>query len=681
MWEKIVLNLLSNAVKFTLEGEIAVSLRTSGENVELRVRDTGTGIPAAEMPRLFERFHRVRGAVARTQEGTGIGLALVQELARLHGGRVRAESTIGRGSTFIVALPRGSAHLPADRIGVSRALESTALGAIPYVEEALRWLPDAPSPRYGVPARSSQQRHPSPLRTSRLDSAPEGGEEATRTRILLADDNADMREYLRRLLSREWTVEAVADGASALAAAYTRPPDLVLTDIMMPGIDGLRLLQELRSDPRTRLIPVILLSARSGEEALVEGLSAGADDYLIKPFSARELLARVRTHVETARVRKETARLNEELQRASRVKDQFLATLAHELRNPLGAAGNAVQILRTTDPVRPAWHRALEILTRQIAHQARMVEDLLNVSRIARGKLTLQTEALDLVRLVEETCDDHRGAFDRVGISLDVSLPPQPIGLRGDRTRLAQILSNLLQNAVKFTPSGGHVTVRVASGSGHAVITVSDTGVGISAEILPHIWDAFAQADDSLERTQGGLGLGLALVRGLVRLHGGEAQVESTGKNRGAAFSVRLPLDPEAALQAGAFARARTPHAGRRILIVEDNRDAADTLQELLEIEGHLVAVTYAGSDAVEAARRFRPEVVLCDVGLPGMSGYEVARRLRQESGLENILLVAITGYGLPEDRRRSEEAGFAHHLVKPVEIERLARLLDGHTP
>jgi PAS domain S-box-containing protein len=299
MWEKIVLNLLSNAVKFTLAGEIAVSLSWGGAHVALVVRDMGTGIPAHELPHIFTRFYRIRicNARARTHEGTDISLALVQELVRLHGGEITVASEVGDGTIFTVTIPTGTAHLPADRVGRARTLAPTALAADAYVQEALRCLPDRPESPMDV-AESFTHASATPL-----PNAP------AHAHILLADDNADMRAYVQRLLSPSWTVEAVSDGVQALAVARERLPDLVLTDIMMPGLDGLALLRALRADPRTAPIPVILLSARAGEEARVEGLAAGADDYLIKPFTARELLARVEAHLTLTRLRREaTAR-------------------------------------------------------------------------------------------------------------------------------------------------------------------------------------------------------------------------------------------------------------------------------------------------------------------------------------------------------------------------------------
>ena len=300
MWEKIVLNLISNAFKFTFEGAITVALAQVGDRVELRVRDTGVGIPQQELPRLFDRFHRVENTRSRTHEGSGIGLALVQELVKLHEGSVQAESEVGKGTTFIVSVPIGTSHLPQERIGGTRTLASTAVGAAPYVEEALRWLPDQKYTEAAEETVPKDELMPVPCRPLAQNDAGEN-----RPHILVADDNADMRQYLARLLSERYAVQTVPDGREALEAARAHSPDLVLTDVMMPNLDGFGLLHELRSDFKTRTIPVIVLSARAGEESRVEGMEHGADDYLIKPFSARELLARVQTHLEMARIRRQ----------------------------------------------------------------------------------------------------------------------------------------------------------------------------------------------------------------------------------------------------------------------------------------------------------------------------------------------------------------------------------------
>lgn len=321
MWEKIVLNLLSNAFKFTLQGSIDVALRAVDGHAEFSVTDTGTGIPEAELPRIFERFHRIEGAPGRTHEGTGIGLALVDELVRLHGGHVQVKSQVGIGTTVKVFLPCGSGHLPEDKVAADNSKSTNSLVAAPFVQEALRWLPGE-SHVEGVLLEDFIEENLGLL------AAQETSASEKRYRILLADDNRDMREYVERLLSRHYNVTSVGDGDEALAAAFAHPPDLVLTDIMMPKRDGFSTLRELRANPATSAIPVILLSARAGEEAESEGLEAGADDYLVKPFTARELMARVGTHISMYRLRLELMRKEHELRIKAEVAErQYRAIL------------------------------------------------------------------------------------------------------------------------------------------------------------------------------------------------------------------------------------------------------------------------------------------------------------------------------------------------------------------
>jgi PAS domain S-box-containing protein len=329
MWEKIVLNLLSNAFKFTQEGEIIVSLRQVGQEAVLSVRDTGVGIPEEELPKLFQRFHQVRGVRGRSIEGTGLGLALVQELVKLHGGSIRVESTHGRGSTFLVSVPLVSAPPAADREAerAGSALPSTAAG--PYVAEAVRWLPD--SDLVGADARSAATLDGRPTSRSACHGQQDEQGPVARPRVLIADDQDDMRQYLGRLLGETYEVEEVADGKEALEIARERPPDLLLADVMMPGMSGFDLLRELRGDQRTRTVPVVLLSAQAGEESRLEGLAAGADDYLVKPFSARELLARVGTHLEMARVRHEAALRENELRDEVRQAQEHAATILESI--------------------------------------------------------------------------------------------------------------------------------------------------------------------------------------------------------------------------------------------------------------------------------------------------------------------------------------------------------------
>jgi len=380
----------------------------------------------------------------------------------------------------------------------------------------------------------------------------------------------------------------------------------------------------------------------------------------------------------------------QELTEADRRKDDFLAMLAHELRNPLGAIANSANVLERGAGDESMRRRALSVLQRQVQHQARLVDDLLDVSRITRGLVEIRREPLELVRLVRETTEDYRPAFDQHGILLDLQAPDAPLWVSGDPTRLAQVLGNLLSNALKFCHAGSRVTVQVSSEpDGFAAFSVRDTGIGIPERLLPHVFESFIQGERSLARSRGGLGLGLALVKGLVELHGGEAQASSGGPGQGAEFRVRLPAlarlayatavndgNDQPPAPAPLAAGAVDPVSRVRVLVVEDNEDAADTLRDLLELFGYQVEVALNGPLGVDAARRFAPDVVLCDIGLPGMDGYSVAAELRKHPSTAGARIFAVSGYGQDADRRRSAEAGFDLHLTKPIDPDELRRLL-----
>jgi len=374
-----------------------------------------------------------------------------------------------------------------------------------------------------------------------------------------------------------------------------------------------------------------------------------------------------------------------ELQRArlaladeARRKDEFLALLSHELRNPLAAIRHAVQLQGRAPPRSDAVQRARAILDRQSLHLARMVDDLPDVARISQGRVRLSRRPLDLDLLVTQTAQDYQARFDEAGVALRV-VHGEGVWVRGDPTRLAQIVGNLLHNAVKFTPRGGSVTATVArDAAGRACLAVADTGAGVDPEFLPHVFDVFAQADTGLARTAGGLGLGLALVRTMAQMHGGAAEVHSDGRGLGARFVVRLPCvepEPEPAPSATA-APAGEAAQPRRILLVEDNADTAEALRAVLEVEGHRVERAASGPEGLAAMRRFRPDLVLCDIGLPGMDGYSVARAVRGDPELRTTRLVALTGYAGADDAVLAREAGFHGHPGKPANLEALLALL-----
>ena len=519
-WEKIVLNLISNAFKFTFQGEIVISLGAGADHVTLTVRDTGTGIPARELPHIFERFHRVEGAKGRSFEGTGIGLSLVQELVRLHGGAVRVASIEGQGSTFEVTIPTGSPNVSSAR-SVDRAAPPVVTAVAPYLLEAGQWIGagEATFDASSIPMQDVSVTPDSPS--------------ATRPRILVADDNADMRDYLARLLSARWRVEVVEDGQAALDSARANPPDLVLSDVMMPQLDGVSLLRELRTLPQTSQVPVLLLSARAGEEAMLTGLETGADDYLVKPFSSRELLARVQTHLELARMRREWA---SELQRVNRELEAFSYSVSHDLRAPLRAIDGFSQALASEYASRLD-EQGLGYLERVRSATLRMgqlIEDLLNLSRITRA--TLRRERVDMTAIARRVLtelgerDPQRNVISRVSERLVV---------QGDPRLLTVMLENLLRNGWKFTSKRPIATIEVGKVEGveEAVFFVRDDGAGFNMDSAQRLFAPFQRLHAESEFD--GTGIGLATVQRVVARHGGRVWAEAA-IGKGATFFFTL---------------------------------------------------------------------------------------------------------------------------------------------
>ena len=379
----------------------------------------------------------------------------------------------------------------------------------------------------------------------------------------------------------------------------------------------------------------------------------------------------------------EQKRTEETLRDADRRKDEFLAMLGHELRNPLGIISTSVQLLRRRAPSDRVLMELQEMIARQTQHMARMLDDLLDVSRIMRGQIRLKKELCDLVEIVRHTVEDHRSAFHQSGLTLISELPDQPLWMMADRTRLSQIVANLIYNANKFTDRGGTVTIRlVPTPRASALLSVRDTGIGMESEMLGQLFQPFMQLDTSIDRSRGGLGLGLALVKGVVELHGGEVRAESEGLGRGAEFIIRLPLHEQAGLLYAAPAAVEAENAlSRRILIIEDNATAARSMRMYLELAGHSVEAADTGPGGIEAARRFHPHVVLCDIGLPGLDGYGVARHLRQEAELAGVYLIAVSGYGQEADQRRARDEGFDVHMTKPIDLDELEQILARLNP
>ncbi|HEX5109781.1 MAG TPA: ATP-binding protein [Vicinamibacterales bacterium] len=988
MWEKILLNLLSNAFKFTFEGRITVTLRWRDDRVELAVSDTGIGIAESDLPRLFERFHRVKHARARTHEGTGIGLALVQELVRLHGGTVAVLSDEGRGTAFTVSIRTGTAHLPTDHVTAARLLTSTGIGTGPFVEEALRWLPS-----------TAGSDHPDTEPTTVTEAVAASAEGSPR--VLIADDNADMRDYLARILGQSYRVEVVADGAAALQRVRANPPDLVLTDVMMPTLDGFGLLAAIRADQRSRTIPVVLLSARAGEEARIEGLHAGADEYLVKPFSARELLACVASQLQLQQLRRdadqalryrseqyetllnqaplgvyvvdaefrirdvnpmarpvfegipdgvigrdfeeivrilwkreradevvrifrqtlvtgepyvapegdefridrglteyyewrvdpitlpdgrgglvcyfkditkrkqaelerlrlveenaavtetlnevgaivasdldrtrvvqavtdagteltaaqfgaffynlvneagesftlytmsgaaresfstfpmprntevfdptfkgtgvvrsaditqdpryghnppyngmppghlpvrsylavpvkgragdvigglffghpETGRFSERherlavgiaswasvalenaslymsVQEASRLKDDFLASLSHELRTPLNAILGYARMLRT-GIMAPARHqKAIEIIERNATSLTQIVEDVLDISRIVSGKIRLNVQAVDFPDVVRSAIDAIALAADAKGVRVETVLDPQATPISGDPERLQQVLWNLLSNAVKFTNRGGKVQVHLERVNSHVELTVSDTGIGIRPEFIPHLFERFRQADGGITRERGGLGLGLSIARQLTEMHGGTIEAFSEGSGRGSMFRLRIPLmvvypafdeqpriHPRTGASGQGFSAGDLQHV--HVLAVDDERDALSLVAEVLEAAGARVTTARSVDDALARLDIEVPDVVVADIGMPHLDGFHLIDRLRRHHNprVRELPAVALTAYARSDDRMKALRAGFHIHLAKPIDPAELVATIAAIT-
>lgn len=540
MWEKIVLNLISNAFKFTFEGEIVVGLRQVDHQVELSVRDTGVGIPPAEIPHLFDRFHRVPNVRSRTHEGTGIGLALVNELVELHGGTMRVESEPGKGSAFFVTIPLGQDRLTSVQIEGEQSLASTAVAPNSFVEEALRWLPDgvaaeAPGPSLGDELLSTQR-----------DAGP-STDGVSRPYVVIADDNADMRHYLSHLLSENYEVKAVADGEAALEAIRERRPELVLSDVMMPKLDGFGLLRELRSNPLTSTLPVILLSARAGEESRIEGLGAGADDYLVKPFSARELLSRVQTHLTLARVRGEAYKQAQatlelrvqqrtiELERAQtdlrdlsgkllQVQDEERRRIARDLHDSAGQTLTVLSIF-VAQIAKLAKAAADSNLIAKAGEMQNLVRRL--SQEIRTTSYLLHPPLLDESGIAAALAAYLEGLAARSDLKIDLRIP-ENFGRLSHEMELAifRIVQECLTNVIRHSGSD-RAEIEIARDSHKVALRVIDHGTGISNERLAAI-------------REGASGVGMKGMRERARQLGGEMTIESAAS--GTAIQVVLPV-------------------------------------------------------------------------------------------------------------------------------------------
>ena len=516
--------------------------------------------------------------------------------------------------------------------------------------------------------------------------------------ILIVDDLEENLLSLAAVLRQNGLeILKARSGVEALEILLERDVALALLDIQMPDMDGFELAETLRGNSRTRQIPIIFLTAGGADrQRRFRGYESGAVDFLEKPLEPDILRSKVAIFCElyvqrrqiavqrdnlrafseqNMRLLRESRAYAEALKAAVQRKDEVLATLAHEVRNPLAPIRNGLQILRMA-PEGPRAEEVRGMMDRQLTHLVRLIDDLLDVSRVSRGKIDLRRVRMKLQDAVHAALEASKPLIEASGHTLTLDMPEAPLWVDGDLTRLAQVASNLLNNAAKYTPEGGKISLRLSRDDRFAQIEVADNGLGIDAAMLPRVFELFAQSDQHLERAQGGLGIGLALVAKLVEMHGGSVKADSGGAGAGARFTVRLPLalsEVAAPVIAEAAESAASP---LHVLVVDDNVDAAQTTRWMLELNGHLPSVAHDGAAALAEARRLRPDVILLDIGMPGMDGYEVCRALRAMPETRDAMIIAQTGWGQESDRQRAFEAGFDHHITKPISLDALNALL-----
>ena len=508
--------------------------------------------------------------------------------------------------------------------------------------------------------------------------------------LVIASLGRDALMIAAALAGAGFAAEVLASPAALVEALRLGAAAIVATEESLGDFERRLLGDALHGQPAWSDMPVIILTsadraAEPSEAMLQEFAQLGNITLLERPLRVMTLITTMQSAVRARRRQYEVRDYVVEregleqqlrawaldLEAANRAKDEFLAMLSHELRNPLNAIASASSILDRADAMQAT--RAREVIRRQVHHLSGITDDLLDIGRITTGKIRLHRRPLDLAALVRRVVDQHD--IERRAVTHRVSVGVVPVWVSGDETRLEQIVVNLLTNALKYTPDGGTIRVTVGTEGGDAVLCVADTGVGIPHDRLSRIFDLFYQAQQSLDRRAGGLGIGLTLVRHLVALHGGTVTAESEGIDRGSVFTVRLPRVPPVP---SASSPAEIPRTCRRVLIVEDNADSRDMLRVALETAGHQVFVAEDGPRGIEQASTVRPDAVLLDLGLPGLDGYEVARRLRDAPGGRDMLIVALSGYGRQEDKDRSRDSGFDVHLVKPVDPSAVERILAG---
>jgi signal transduction histidine kinase len=763
--QQVLLNLLSNAFKFTPDGgEIVCCVQANscedgleGEPASQAgfvIQDSGPGILPELRDVVFERFYSKSAGNSSPFGGIGLGLAIAKELIELHQGSISVTDAPAGGACFRIVLPLIAPHnrevKPSPNTYTTEALVRSVL-------EELR-----------------NQKSPSQDVVPETPPVPALGEsaaqESEKPLVLVVEDSPEMNWFIAQVLAEQYRVVSAFDGQEGLIQAIALHPDLILSDVMMPNLDGEQLVQQLRQHPDLAGIPVILLTARTDRELKVSLLRHGAQDYLTKPFSTAELQARVENLITLHRARRvlqselasqsqdiaalatelsqrkqELEAAAEELRRNNRMKDEFLATLSHELRTPLNPILGWTKLLQTRQFDPETSRRALETIERNARLQTQLVNDLLEVSRIIQGKIRLQARRVDLATVLESALEAVRLAAEAKAIDLRLQIgneqeqlsganPKFP--LLGDPDRLQQVIWNLISNATKFTPEGGKVIVQLQRVIGHrssvrgngsspighaslvmgeepkhlpqppipnpqpptpiphyAQITVTDTGIGIHPDFLPHVFDRFRQGDSSLSRSHGGLGLGLAIVRHLVELHGGSVRAESAGEGQGATFTVLLPLieevNPEEEEEEFELPSSEQflPLAGLQVLVIDDDADSRDYLSAALRAYGMGVRVATTAREGIEIITQAQhgnslPDILVSDIGLPDQNGYALLHQVRKldSQKVQQIPAIALTARASEKDADQARLAGFQLHLPKPVEPKQLAAAIASLT-
>jgi signal transduction histidine kinase len=485
--------------------------------------------------------------------------------------------------------------------------------------------------------------------------------------ILNVDDNDGARYAKTRTLVRAGfkVIEALS-GTEALEKARAENPNLILLDVKLPDINGMEVCRQLKEDTETQKILILQTSASFiGSADKVRALDGGADNYLVEPIEPDELISNVKALLRLGKVERE-------LREVDKRKDEFLATLAHELRNPLGPIRNSVELWRKLQPeIDPTLEIARDTIFRHTNHLAHLVDDLLDVSRISKGKISLRWERVDLKTFIDSAIEQSVQSIEKRKHILTVNLPEEDVWVTGDQVRLSQIVANLLINAAKFTEPGGKIDLTTAVKDNRIIIRLTDNGIGISPTSINTIFDLFTQSGHVTDRVHDGLGIGLSLVRALVRLHGGEVKAHSNGLGLGSVFEISLPIDTSLPT-AQVIQNTIVEETIKRVLVVDDNEDGATTLAQLLELNGHDVQTAFTGASAVETAIEFNPDIILLDIGLPDFNGYEVAGKLRALPNGSKFTVIALTGYGQATDRQAALNSGFDDHFVKPLDFKKL---------